>query len=496
MQKTRERPRNQVKKFKKPSRYDYDLVVIGAGAAGLVSSYIGAAVKAKVALIEKHLMGGDCLNTGCVPSKALIRTAKAVHDIRRASEFGLEPLEPEFEFAKVMARVQRVIEKIAPHDSIERYSSLGVECFQGEAKIVSPYQVTVGSKTLTTRNIIIATGARPFVPPLPGLELLPVHTSDTVWTLREKPKSLVILGGGAIGCEMAQTLRRLGVEVTLIERSSRLLGKEDPEVGEFIQKKLESDGVRILLGHAALRVEKSDSGFNLYCSHQKSETTVPVEMLFVALGRTANVKGFGLEELGISLNENGHLDVDENLRTIYPNIFACGDVAGPYLFTHMASHQAWYATVNALARPFKKYAVDYRITPWCTYTDPEVARVGINESEAKSQGISYLTSTYSIDALDRAICDGEAQGFVKVLTKPGTDKILGVTIVAHRAGELISEYVLAMKHGLGLNKILGTIHVYPTLTEANKFAAGVWKKQTAPQWLLKWVAKFHAWRRG
>jgi pyruvate/2-oxoglutarate dehydrogenase complex dihydrolipoamide dehydrogenase (E3) component len=483
------------KKFKKPKRLDYDLVVIGAGAAGLVSAYIGAAVKARVALIEKHKMGGDCLNTGCVPSKALIRTAQALDDIRRSGDFGIHTAHAEFDFAHVMERVQSVITRIEPHDSIERYTSLGVECFTGEAKILTPWEVRVGEKILTTRNVIVATGARPFVPPLPGLELIPHFTSDSIWSLRKKPGHLVVLGGGPIGCELAQAFRRLEVEVTLIEKSPHLLGREDDDVSDLVRRQFEKEGVRVLLSHEAKRIETAGDERFLICDSPRGETRIPADALLITLGRKPNVTGFGLEDLGIGVDGRGHIGVDEKLRTIYPNILACGDVAGPYQFTHMASHQAWYAAVNALARPFRQFKADYRVVPWCTYTDPEVARVGLNEREAKEKNVPYLASTYSLEGLDRAICDGEAQGFVRVLTRPGSDEIIGVTLVAHRAGELISEFVLAMKHGLGLNAILSTIHIYPTLTEANKFAAGAWKRQTAPQRLLKWVEKFHSLRR-
>lgn len=488
--------RKHLKRFNKPKRFDYDIVVIGAGSAGLVTSYIGAAVKAKVALIEKHKMGGDCLNTGCVPSKALIRSSKIFNYIRRAPEFGIQPADAKVDFPKVMERVQTVIRKIEPHDSVERYTQLGVECIQGQAYVVSPYEVDVGDRKLTTRNIVVATGARPLVPDLPGLDLIPYYTSDTVWSLREKPRHMVILGGGPIGCELAQAFSRLGIQITLVEKNERLLRGEDEVVSLALQKKFASEDLTVLTGHQATAITAKGHQRFVVVKNNGSEKQIECDALLIALGRKPNTSGFGLEELGIGTNSNGTIESDEYLKTIYPNIFVCGDVAGPFQLTHAASHQAWYAAVNALFRPFKQFRADYRVIPWCAYTSPEVARVGLSEQEAKAKGIPYVLSEYSIDDLDRAICDSEDNGFVRVLTSPGTDKIIGVTIMGHHAGDWIAEFVLAMKHGIGLNKILGTIHIYPTFAEANKYVAGVWKRQTAPTHLLKWIERFHAFRRG
>jgi pyruvate/2-oxoglutarate dehydrogenase complex dihydrolipoamide dehydrogenase (E3) component/uncharacterized membrane protein YdjX (TVP38/TMEM64 family) len=488
--------RQLMNRFPRPKRFDYNLVVIGAGSAGLVSSYIAAAVKAKVALIEKHKMGGDCLNTGCVPSKALIRSAKMLAYGRRASEFGLDKIETNVDFAAVMERVQRIIRTVEPHDSIERYTGLGVECLTGEARITSPYTVEVNGRVLTTRSIILATGASPFVPPIPGLAEVGYLTSDTLWELREKPERLVVLGGGPIGSEMTQAFARLGCQVTQVEMAPRILIREDPEVSALMQERFAADGVRVLTGHAAKQVVIDNGGKILLCEYQGAQVRIPFDQILVAVGRKPNVKGFGLEELGVRISERGTVEADPFLRTNIPNILCAGDVAGPYQFTHTAGHQAWYATVNALFSPFKSFAVDYRVIPWCTFTDPEVARVGLSEDEARAQKIPFEVTRYSLDALDRAIADSEARGWVKILTIPGKDKILGVTIVGPHAGDLLAEYVLAMKYGIGLNKILGTIHVYPTLAEANKMAAGVWKREHAPQTLLAWVEKFHAWRRG
>lgn len=481
---------------KQPERFDYNLVVLGAGSAGLVSSYIAAAVKAKVALIEKNKMGGDCLNTGCVPSKALIRSAKMLAYARRAKEFGFEKAEVQFDFARVMERVQQVVQKVEPHDSIERYTGLGVEVIEGEATITSPWSVKVNGQLLTTRSIIIATGARPFVPPIKGLDQVDYLTSDNVWELRELPEKLVVLGGGPIGSELTQAFARLGSQVTQVEMLPRIMSREDPEVSEFVQQKFASEDIRVLTGHAAKEVQLADGKQFLICEQEGTAVEVEFTHLLVAVGRKANVTGFGLEELGVKISERGTVAVDPLMRTNYPNIFCAGDVAGPYQFTHTAAHQAWYASVNALFGQFKSFKADYRVIPWATFTDAEVARVGLNETEATEQKIAFEVTRYGIDDLDRAIADSEDQGWVKVLTRPGSDKILGVTIVGTHAGDLLAEYVLAMKYNLGLNKILGTIHTYPTLAEMNKMAAGVWKKEHAPETLLLWVEKFHAWRRG
>ncbi len=483
------------KGYKKPKSFDFNIIVIGGGSAGLVSSYIAAAVKAKVALIEKHKMGGDCLNTGCVPSKALIRSAKMISYANRATEFGFKKMDVEFEFADVMQRVQRVIKTVEPHDSVERYQGLGVDVITGEAMIRSPYEVEVNGKVLTAKNIIVATGARPFVPDIPGLDQIEYFTSDTIWEIREQPKRLLVLGGGPIGCELAQAFNRLGVAVTLVQRDARIMLREDAEISDMVAHKFRAEGMKVCLQHNLIRIEQGAEGNKAICIVDGEEHILEFDQILLALGRKANVKGFGLEGLGVEISKAGTIAADDFLRTNFPNIFVCGDVAGPYQFTHTAAHQAWYAAVNALFSPFKKFRVDYSVIPWATYTDPEVARVGLNELEANEKGIAYEVTTYGIDDLDRAIADEEAHGLVKVLTPPGKDKILGVTIVGHHAGELIAEYVAAMKHGFGMNKILGTIHIYPTLAEANKYAAGVWKKNHKPEKLLSWVEKFHRWRR-
>ncbi|MBS1224253.1 MAG: associated Golgi protein [Proteobacteria bacterium] len=485
-------------KWPKPKRFDRNLVVIGAGSAGLVTAYIAAAVKAKVTLIEKHRMGGDCLNTGCVPSKALIRSARLLSHMQRSREFGIREARAEFEFAEVMERVQRVIREVAPHDSVERYTGLGVEVIEGAAKITSPWTVDVstveGTRTLTTRAIVIAAGARPFVPPIPGMEEVGYLTSDTVWNLRAMPRRLVVLGGGPIGSELTQTFARLGAQVTQVEMAPRILIREDPEVSELVTQRFRAEGIAVLVNHKAKRFTVENGEKVLIAEHDGSDVRIPFDAVLVAVGRVANTAGYGLEELGIPTTPTRTVETNEYLQTLYPNIYAAGDVAGPFQFTHTAAHQAWYASVNALFAPFKMFKADYSVIPWSTFVDPEVARVGLNEQEAQDRGIPHEVTVYGLDDLDRAIADGEAHGFVKVLTVPGKDRILGATIVGEHAGDLLAEYVLAMRHGIGLNKILGTIHIYPTLAEANKYAAGVWKKAHAPEKLLAWVERFHAWR--
>ena len=487
----------------RPKTFDRNLIVIGGGAAGLVSAYIAAAVKAKVTLIEAHKMGGDCLNYGCVPSKALIKSAKLAHQMHHGAKYGLSDTAPSFSFKAVMQRVHAVIKAIEPHDSVERYTGLGVEVLQGYGKLVNPWTVEVTLndgqvQRLTARSIVIAAGARPMVPPLPGLDDVGYVTSDTLWDefakLDDIPKRIVVLGGGPIGCELSQSFARLGAQVTQVEMGERIMVREDEEVSALGRDALQADGVRVLTGHKALSCERRGEDKILVASAHGQEVEIVFDALVCAVGRVARLQGYGLEDIGVPTHRT--VETNEYLQTLYPNIYAAGDVAGPYQFTHTAAHQAWYAAVNALFGDFKSFKVDYRVIPWATFIDPEVARVGLNEQEAQAQGIAYEVTKYGIDDLDRAIADSEAHGFVKVLTVPGKDRILGVTIVGSHAGDLLAEYVLAMKHGLGLNKILGTIHTYPTMAEANKYAAGEWKRAHAPQRLLAWVKKFHDWRRG
>lgn len=482
----------------------FNIVVIGAGAAGLVSSYIAAAVKAKVALIEKNQMGGDCLNTGCVPSKAIIKSAKFLHSLKNPKKYGVKSVDYEFEFSDIMDRVHQVIAKIEPHDSVERYSSLGVECFQGEAEILDKFTVKVGDDILKTDNIIIATGASPFIPDILELDTIDYLTSENLWEIRDCPKRLIVLGGGPIGCEMAQAFQRLGASVTLIEMAPRIMPRNDPEISEFMNQRFRKEGVKVKTSARATKVKQNNNQKSLVVvTDNDIEEEIEFDQILVAVGRQANTQQFDLEKLGIKLNANQTLKVDNFLRVNGHNMFACGDVAGPYQFTHVAAHQAWYAAVNALFRPLNQlpflrkslFSVDYSVIPWVTFTDPEVAHVGISELEAKAQNIPYEVVTYGLDDLDRAIAESEDLGFVKVITPPGKDKILGATIVGCMAGEMITEFVNGMKHGFGLNGILGTIHSYPTFSEGNKFAAGNWKKAHAPGKALQWLERFFAFRR-
>ncbi|MFL1456766.1 FAD-dependent oxidoreductase [Marinobacter sp. GN3S48] len=487
--------------WQKPESFDYNLLVIGGGSAGLVSAYIAAAVKAKVALIEKHKMGGDCLNTGCVPSKALIRSAKAADTMRHGNRYGLESVPVKGSFKNIMNRVQEVVAKVEPHDSPERYRNLGVDCIFGEASFVSPWELEVKhsdgrTERLTARSIVIATGGKPAMPPIPGLKDMNPLNSDNLWQLQDQPERLLVLGGGPIGAELVHAFARLGSKVTQVEMGDRLLLKEDAEVSEVIRKQFEQDGIDVRLGHTAKEFAVEDGEKVVYCEHQGERIRIPFDEVLVAVGRAANTEGLGLSNIGVEPLPNGTVPVANDMSLRFPNIFACGDVAGPYQFTHAAAHQAWYAAVNGLFGQFKRFKVDYRVMPWVTFTSPEVARVGLSEAEAKEKGITYEVTRYELDDLDRAITESEDYGFIKVLTPPGKDKILGAVVVGSHAGEILAEFTLAMKHGLGLNKILGTIHPYPTWNESAKYAAGEWKRAHAPQGILKLLEKLHGWRRG
>ncbi|MCB1672201.1 MAG: FAD-dependent oxidoreductase [Gammaproteobacteria bacterium] len=481
--------------FKKPQQFDANVVVLGAGSAGLVASLIVAGAKARVVLVEKHRMGGDCLNTGCVPSKSLIRSGRIASYFNRASEYGLKAVQGEVDFPAVMERVQGVIRTIEPHDSVERFTSLGVECELGEARILSPYEVSVNDRVIRTRSIIVATGARPLVPPIPGLDQVDYLTSDSVWDLRELPPRLLVIGGGPIGCELAQAFHNLGSQVTQVDQAPCLLPREDADVSELVRQRFEQDGIRVLTDCKVVGFTKAGSGGVMTAESNAGQVQVEFDRVLLAIGRKANVEGFGLEELNMPLTRQGTLEVNEYLQTAYPNIYACGDVVGPYQFTHMASFQAWYAALNALAGWLRKSKVNYRVVPWATFIDPEVARVGLNEQEARDRKVPFEVTRFDLSRLDRALADQEAHGFVKVLTAPGRDRILGVTIVGHHAGELIAEFVFAMTHGLGLKKIAATTHIYPTLMEANRFAANNWRNARLPEKLFPYLERFFRWQR-
>jgi dihydrolipoamide dehydrogenase len=490
-----------LRQFKKPKTFDTNTVVIGAGSAGLVTALIIAGAKARVTLVEKHKMGGDCLNTGCVPSKTLIRSGRIMSYLRRAEEFGLQNVSGEIDFKAVMARVRGVIKTIEPHDSVERFTSLGVDCEQGEAKIVSPYEVKIGERTITTRSIVIATGARPLVPPIAGLDEVGYLTSDTVWELEELPRRLLVIGGGPIGCELAQAFHNLGSKVTQVDMAERIMPREDPEVSEQVMQKFQREGITVLTGHKLERFgitngEKTMVATRL--SENGSDETVEVafDEVLLAIGRKANTDDIGLETLPVQLNDNGTIAINAAMQTSVPNIYACGDVAGPYQFTHMASFQAFFAAANALLGGLWRLKANYRVVPWATFTDPEVARVGLSETEAREQGVDFEVTRYDLDHHDRSLADGEAHGFVKVLTVPEKDKILGVTIVGYHAGELIGEFVFAMTHNMGLKKISAVTHIYPTLSEANKFSANAWRSARLPEKYFPLMEKFFRWRRG
>ncbi len=495
--------RKVYKDWTKPKTFDRNMIVIGAGSGGLISALIASVVKAKVTLIEDNKMGGDCLNYGCVPSKALIRSARLKHQIQHADQLGVKDAQGTVDFAAVMQRVKNVIKTIEPHDSVERFTGMGVDVVMGRGTIKTPWSVEIvahdgKTQTLTAKNIVVATGASPAVPPIPGLKEVGFVTSDTLWDMQTLPPRLLVLGGGPIGCELAQAFARLGSKVTVVEMAPRVMIREDEDAAGLVADALRADGVTLLTGHKALRCEGTVGGTaskRLVAEAQGREVVVEFDVLLCAVGRSARVKGFGLETLGIRLTERKTIETDAWLRTSMPNIYAVGDVASPYQFTHIAAHEAWYAAVNSLFGRFKSFKADYSVVPWVTFTEPEVARVGLSEMQAKQDNIAVEVTRYGLDDLDRAIADGVAHGFIKVLTVPGKDKILGVTIVGDHAGEILPEYVLAMKHGLGLNKIMGTIHAYPTMAESNKFVAGEWKRKHAPQNLLRWVQRYHDWER-
>ncbi|WP_280547587.1 bifunctional TVP38/TMEM64 family protein/FAD-dependent oxidoreductase [Halomonas sp. 11-S5] len=499
--------RQLARRFARPARFDQDIVVIGGGSAGLVASYIASAVKARVVLVERDRLGGDCLNTGCVPSKALIRAARLANEIREAPRYGVTAGEPEVDFTAVMGHVQRAIREVAPHDSRERYEGLGVEVIEGNAVLDDPWRVRIREgeteRVITTRHVIIASGARPRVPPLPGLEAIEVLTSDNLWRLETLPERLVVLGGGPIGCELGQSFARLGSRVALVEMGGQLLPREDREVASEVEARLGEEGLAVHLATRALRVVVDEGGGHAleverHDAHGEEPVLerLPFTHLLVAVGRQANVEGLGLEALGVETRSDGTLAVDESLQSVLPNVWACGDVAGPYQLTHASAHQAWHATVNALFGELKRFRVSYRALPAVTFTDPEVARVGLNEREALAAGVEVEVTRYALSELDRAIAEGSTRGFVKVLTVPGRDRILGATIVGQGAGEMLAEFTLAMTRGIGLNKLLGTIHPYPTHSEAVKATAGVWKNAHKPERLLGWLARYFAWRRG
>lgn len=478
----------------KPKKFDDNLIVIGGGAAGLVSSIIGSAVKAKVTLIEQDKMGGDCLNTGCVPSKAIIHAAKIVHENRQGHEKGLLCGSPAaIDFQQIMKHVHGSIKAIEPHDSIERYEGLGVSCVIGQGKIISPWEVEIQHsdgriEVRSAANIIIATGGQPRIPPIPGLDQVSYYTSNTLWQIKTLPKRLVVLGAGPIGCELGQAFARLGSQVSMVDKGAFLMPREDDDVSQLVADAMKNEGVLFMSGRSIVRLSSTDDG---HLAELDNGEVIEFDALLLAIGRTGNTANLGLESVGLDVDSNGFLAVNEYLQTDCPTIYACGDVIGGYQFTHVSAHEAWFASVNSLFGRFKRFRADYRVIPWATFISPTVARVGLSTKDAKTKHIPFESTQYGLDDLDRAITDDAAMGFVRVLTVPGKDKILGVTIVGARADDLIAVFVIAMKHDLGLNKVLGTIHAYPTYMEANKFVAGQWKRKQVSAKLLAWLDCYH-----
>lgn len=472
----------------------YNLVVIGAGTAGLVTAAGAAALGAKVALIEKYLMGGDCLNVGCVPSKALVRAARAVAAVREAAEFGIRvPSGTTMDFAQVMERMRRLRADISPHDSAKRFTDLGVDVFLGAGKFTRPDTIEVGSQTLRFVKAVIATGARPATPPIPGLKDVPYLTNETIFSLTVLPKRLGVIGAGPIGCEMAQTFARFGSEVFLLEAEHGVLPREDPDASEIVRAALERDGVKLLCCAKELRLSPAAAGVRLQLQSHGQGHDIEVDHLFVAVGRSPNVEGLGLEIAGVEFDQKG-VKVNERLQTTNRRIFAAGDVCSPLQFTHAADAQARVVIQNAL---FKGRArASSLIIPWCTYTSPEVAHVGLCEKEAKAKGIAVDTFTQELAGVDRAVIDVQTQGFVRVHVRRGVDEILGATIVAAHAGDLISEITLAMRHKLGLRKIAGTIHPYPTQAEAIRKIGDAHNRTRLTPLVRRIVGQWLAWQRG
>ena len=467
----------------------YDLIVIGGGSGGLVCAAGGAGLGAKVALIEKKKLGGDCLNTGCVPSKALLRSAHIIHDFKKAKTYGIKESHIQFDFSDIMARVKAIQKAIEPHDSPERFHSLGVDVKFGAYTFKNPHELTNGEETLYGKRIVIATGSSPFVPPIPGCEEKKCLTSDSLWHLTTLPKRLVVIGGGPIGSEVAQAFARFGSQVTLIDMAHGILPREDLDLKNFVQKAFLEEGIQFRFNAQLKKVHHSSSSHTVTFEYQGKEETLECDGIFVSVGRKPNVGGLELDKVGIATHKGG-IVINLYCQTTLPHVYACGDVAGPYQFTHFADYQARLILRNALF-PGKTKA-DYRVVPWCTYTDPELARVGLSQTEAQQKNIPHDVFTYDLSDLDRAVCDSQGQGMVKVLTQKGKDQILGAAIVGFHAGDLLQEFVFAMKHNLGLKSISQTIHPYPTMSEATRRVSDLWMKSKLTPTLsklFKWYFK-------
>lgn len=476
----------------------YNLVVIGGGTAGLVTAAIAAALGAKVALIERHLMGGDCLNVGCVPSKALIRDSRAWEDFRRGEAFGIHASgEAKEDFPAVMARMRALRANLSQTDSAQRFTSLGVDVFLGQAQFTGAQTVQVGGATLVFAKAAICTGARASAPPIPGLQDAGYLTNETIFSLTELPATLAIIGAGPIGCELAQAFARFGSRVYLIEAMHGIMPNEDRDAAEIVEQALHRDGVTLFCCGKELTIQSTESGKRLTGGSHGRTYDITVDAILVGAGRRPNVEGLGLDVAGVTYDKTG-VTVDDQLRTTNPNIFAAGDICSRYKFTHAADAMAQIVIQNALfPHPFGlgTARVSSLVIPWATYTDPEVAHVGLYEAEAKDKGYKVETFTHRLDEVDRAVLDGEAEGFAKVHVVAGTDRILGATIVAAHAGDLINEFTLAMKAGLGLKTLASTIHPYPTQGEVVKKVANAWRKTTFTAGQKSLLGKWFVWRR-
>jgi pyruvate/2-oxoglutarate dehydrogenase complex dihydrolipoamide dehydrogenase (E3) component/uncharacterized membrane protein YdjX (TVP38/TMEM64 family) len=472
----------------------YNLVVIGAGTGGLVCAAGAAGLGARVALVEKHLLGGDCLNVGCVPSKALLRAARAYADVRDAAGFGVTvPPGAKVDFPAVMERMRRLRAGISPNDSAARFHSLGVDVFLGAAHFTGPDAVEVNGQTLRFARAVIATGGRPIQPPIPGLAEAGFQTNETIFSLMELPRRLAVIGAGPIGCELVQAFARFGSQTFLVGKQPQILPREDPDAAQLVETALQHDGVQLLLGHDLRRVERSGGERVLCLESPHGPKEIRVDDILVAVGRVPNVDGLNLEAAGVAHDSRIGVQVDDRLRTTSPRIYAVGDVCSRYQFTHAADAMARLAIQNALF--FGGARLSALTIPWCTYTDPEIAHVGLYERQAQEQGIAVQTLTQPLDGVDRALLDGETAGFVRVHLRRGTDKILGATIVARHAGDMISELTLAMTGGLGLRTPARTIHPYPTQAEAIKKVADAYNRTRLTPFVKRMLDKWMAWTR-
>ncbi len=468
----------------------YNLVVIGAGTAGLVTAAGAAGLGAKVALIERHLMGGDCLNYGCVPSKALISAAKACAHVRGAGEFGVRvPGGATVDFGAVMERMRRLRAGISRHDSAARFKELGIDVYIGGGKFLDNNTIEVAGRQLKFKKAVIATGARAFTPPIPGLEEAGFHTNESIFSLTERPKRLLVVGAGPIGCELAQTFRRLGAQVTQVEMAPQILPREDQDAAEIVAKAMARDGVNFIFNARVKRVEAADGAKRVHIERDGQEEIVETDAILIGVGRAPNVGGLNLNGVGVDFDERAGVKVDDTLRTTNPSIYACGDICQLYKFTHTADAAARIVIQNTLFPFLPKGKLSALTIPWCTFTDPEIAHVGLAEHDARAQGIAIDTFTIAMNTVDRAILDGSEDGLLKVHVKKGTDKILGATMVSAHAGESISELTLAITQKIGLGKISGVIHPYPVQAEAIKKAGDAFKRTK----LTPFVAKVFKW---